>query len=296
MGIERIIAYATTPTNVLWSAVVSALVAAIVSYLLKRKESRDKAQLDYEYEQRRKQRELNGLYHGRIVNSANSLMQRQWNLYKNSENNWLRSTGCYADDGYYLLSTCHRFLSVLCLLRQLEKKAILLDNRTTERREYTFLNFITMMQWVMTDVALFEGIKYDPSIPRDHFFSDSLRQQSDHFVLNDDPMSFEQFSSSLSNSNNLFPTLDFFNGLSSGEGRLRWDRFVALHLILMAFINSFGYRRQYSSQDQFLEVANKIENKKVLLNLLNWLGRHDLGSDKEIKKLKKACAVISRRI
>jgi len=36
-------------------------------------------------------------------------------------------------------------------------------------------------------------------------------------------------------------TLDFFNDLHADKHRYRWDRLVALHVILMAFIEDFGY-------------------------------------------------------
>lgn len=34
---------------------------------------------------------------------------------------------------------------------------------------------------------------------------------------------------------------EFFNGMNRLEDRLRWDRIVVLHLILIAFINTIGY-------------------------------------------------------
>lgn len=85
----------------------------------------------------------------------------------------------------------------------------------------------------------------------------------------------------------LQPVLNFFDGLSKGEPRLRWDRLVALHLVLLAFVNSFGYDWQYSDRKKFEEVASKFNYRTVLVNLVHWLGRHHLDKDDQVKQIIK---------
>jgi hypothetical protein len=69
---------------------------------------------------------------------------------------------------------------------------------------------------------------------------------------------------------------------------LRWDRLVALHLVLLAFINRFGYARQRSQQDQFNDAARQMRHAQVLENLVAGLPRRDLGTDREARRVVKS--------
>ncbi len=275
-------------TDLLWAAIVSAIVSAGVSYFFKRRENRHKAEVEYEYEQRKRLRELIGRYHGRLLNAANSLNYRFWNLYSNEGKDWLKMDGAYQNAGYYFASIVYRFLNVCALLRQLENEAIFLDARIADKKDFLFLNYVASLQWVMTDVALFHGLKYDTSIQSDHFFADKFRHYSEICWRNGQFVSFDEFQENVINNPEIERVLQFFDSLRSDENRLRWDRIVAMHLLLLAFINNFGYKRQYSGQDHFDRVAKKMRNVGVLENLAAWLPRHDLDSDKEAGRILKA--------
>lgn len=276
----------TAPTNILWVAAVSAAISTAISYFFKRSETRHKLEVEYEYEQRKRLRELIGRYHGRLLNAATSLNYRLWNLYAHHDRGWLNVNGVYYQGaGYYFVSTVYRFLSVFALIRQLETEAVLLDRRIAEKKDYTFLNYAAALHWVMTDVALFDGLAYDSSFQKDHFFSDYFRHYSDACSKDQALLAFEEFRAGPYCSNELEPVLSYFDGLRPDEPRFRWDRLVALHMILMAFNNVFGYRRQHSSQEDFDSAAKKLQNRKILTNLVKWLNKHDLGSDKEARKI-----------
>ncbi len=81
------------------------------------------------------------------------------------------------------------------------------------------------------------------------------------------------------------PLLKFFDGLNFDENRLRWDRLITLHLILMSFLNRFGYKIQKSSKEQLYKITITIKSKEIIQNLLFWLEK--LGLNKETKDLRK---------
>lgn len=287
----------TTNTELLWAAIVSAIVSACVSYWFKRRETRHTAEVEYEYEQRKKLRQLIGSHHGRLLNAANSMNYRLWNLYANHEKAWLDVSGDYTNqDFYYFRSSVYRFLNVCALVRQLEAEAVLLDTRIAQKKDFVFLNYATALHWVMTDVALTDGLPYDSFHQTDHFFSDHLRQYCDICLRNGNFVSIEEFSGLLNSTSGLDIALRYFDGLTRDEPRLRWDRLVAFHLLIMAFINSFGYKRQYSNQEQFFLVAQQMRNQKVLENLVVWLPRHDLGHDPEAKKIIRAATKVRKSL
>ncbi len=278
----------TAPTSVLGAAVVSAVVTGSITAWTKRSENRHKMAVDYEYEQRRKLRALIGLYHGRLLQAVESLSHRMENLYTNYDKRWLDRGNDKA--GYYLSSTVFRFLHVSALIRQLESEALLLDPRIASKQDFAFLSFVAALHWVMTDVALFEGLPYDPFNERDHFFSDHLRRYSKCCVEVDRLLTYDEFEAGPAMSSVLAPVFAFFSGLHRDEDRYRWDRMVAMHLLLMAFLNVFGYKRQHCKAEAFAHAASMIQNPGVLVNLVSWLPRHDLAATKAVRQMVKDIA------
>jgi hypothetical protein len=279
--------------SVLLASLISVIVSAAVSYLFKRCETRHNAEVEYEYEQRKKLHELTGRYHGRLLNAANSLNYRLWNLYSNHQNEWLKVDGRYEQGGYYFSSTAHRLMSFFALVRLVESEAILLDARIATKKDFLFLNYIAMFHWVMTDVALFNGCEYDSSKQIDHFFSDQFRHYCELCSKGGECLSFEAFKKGPYLNEEFSEVLRFLDGLSPYDGRLRWNRVVALHLLLMAFLNTYGYKRQKTNSARFLFVAKQATNVACLKNIVAWLTRHDLDSHRGarniIKAVKKVC-------
>jgi len=181
------------------------------------------------------------------------------------------------------------------LTRQFENEAIYVDRRIAEKKDFVFLNYIEAIRWVMTDVALFDGVLYDSSHQRDHFFADNFRQYCDGCAAEGRFITYEELQDRVERVRSLDPVLRFFDSLQRSEDRLRWDRLVALHLLLMAFVNSFGYQPQYSSQTHFDSVAGQVRRPQILENLVDWLPRHGLGKDKESRRIVRACQTLKKR-
>ena len=273
-------------TKLLAAAIVSAAVSAAILLGTKYFELRDKLATEYKHEQRKKLKELTGRYYGRTLRSAVSLNNRLWNLYQNHDKGWLEAYGRYETNcGYYLLSFVHRALSLFALVRQFEAEAVYLDSRIAHKDDFVFMNYLETLYWTMTDVALFDGVKYDPTLQADHFFSDRLRAYCDSCIGPSGIITHDALAEKIRTDRSLDGMLRFFDGLTKNESRLRWDRIVILHLLLMCFINRFGYKTQYSTEGQMREVASQLNNNQILLNLKSWLPRLGLARDKEAKKL-----------
>jgi hypothetical protein len=284
-----------TNTNLLWAAIVSAIVSAVVSYVLKRREIRFNLSAEYEYEQRKKLRTLIGYYHGRTLQAANRLNQRFWNLYTYLGKGWLNVKGDYSNAGYYFNTTSHRFLHVCTLARRFEAEALYIDARIAEKNDYAFLNYLSAFIWCVTTASLFEGFDYDVANPKDHFWGDVLRSGCDSCWVNDQFVSLEMFEERLKKDRSLDGILSIFDGIHPHEARFRWDKMVAFHLLLLAFINRFGHQSHRSTQQKFLEVAEQAQRLSILQNLVQALDKLGLGKDPEASNIAWAVKVISER-
>jgi hypothetical protein len=266
-------------------SLLTVVVATPLRYAIDKRALRYRLKTEYEYEQRKKLQTLIGLYHGRMLEAAESLNHRLWNIYENEAKGWLDLSGHYGDldSSYYFRTTVYRFLHLFSLSRMFEREAIYIDSRITAEKDLNFLKYLKALEWVVTDVALFEGLEYDPFHSTDHLFRDQLREMCDTCCPKRQFLSLEEFRGFLKGGHRLSPALQLFDGLSADEARLRWDRIVALHLVLLAFINTFGYDMQRSTRQQFEEVAARLNNTQVGYNLKKWIPSLGLAKQREAK-------------
>lgn len=274
---------------------VTVLFTPVGSYLIAKRELRDRLKTEYEYEQRKKLRNLIGRHHGRVLQAAEDMNYRTWNLYTNEDKGWLDVSDDYREvgadpDNYYFQTTVFRFLALMSVVRRFEAEAVYVDSRIAESTDFRFLKYLRAIFWVVTDTALFQGLPYDPYHFKDHFFRDDLRRACDSLLIREENSEERSFPSldevreKMGAEGTLDSTLGFFKGLCSDEKRYRWDRVVALHLLLLAFINDFGHEFQRSTGEQMEQVADEFETDEVPRNLLTWLSR--LGLAKEGNAMK----------
>lgn len=281
--------------NLLWAAIVSAIVSAAVSYFLKRREIRFNLSAEYEYEQRKKLRNLIGNYHGRVLQAANRLNQRFWNLYTYVGKGWLSVKGDYSNAGYYFNTTAHRFLHVCTLAQQFEAEAVYIDARIAEENDFAFLNYLSAFMWCMATASLFEGLEYDIEKPRDQIYADVLRTGCNSCWINNQFISLEMFEDRLKNDRSLDGILAIFDGVNPQEERFRWDKMVVFHLFLLAFINRFGHKSQHSNKEKFLEIAEQAQQLQILKNFVRSLNKLDLEKDPETSRIVWAVETIEKR-
>ena len=268
------------------------LFGAPLKYCLEKRALRSKLATEYEYEQRKNLRALIGKYQGRMLEAAETLSHRLWNLYENQDKGWLDADGDYKGCGYYLPSFVYRFLNFYAMARRFESEAILIDSRIAEERDLDFVKFVKAFAWAICDVALFDNTGYDTKYATDHFFRDQLREICDLCIEGEGFLGHEELRSVLLKGSNSQAVFRFFDGLKKNESRLRWDRLVTVHLLLMAFVNGFGYDMQKSTPQQFIDVSQQANGPEVLRNLASWLPKLGLEKNRQVKLITNAVKAV----
>jgi len=201
------------------------------------------------------------------------------NLYVFEDRRWLDNP-----NGYYSRTTQYRFLAISSLARAFEREAFFIDSRIAEPRDFDFLRFIKAFLWATTSVELFRGLPYDETNSTDHFFADQIRQLCDEFCPSPDKtLSFSEFERRVGEGETFDAVVEFFHGLHSSETRLRWDRLVALNLLLIAFLGTVGYTTHQTSIPELLEVAKKIRYPEVRANFIRRLSKLGLANQPQMK-------------
>jgi hypothetical protein len=264
------------------AAVLAAVVAAagtLTGVLLAGRAEALKLRSQYRQQERNQLRELIGEFHGRMLETAIDWDRRMWQLY-DDDGTWLRSkdgeqlvAAEYAKSEQYLFrSYVFRFLSLCAIARKFETQAFYIDAqaRIARERDLDFLKYAKGFLWAMTHADL---TPQDGMPGSDHFPNDQFRPLLDlcyrHDVdgipgtaVGDDDVIFDfrRFGAFAARVvtvtddaeqewRDLRKAFDYFNGLRRDdyEGdrpRYRWDRLVVLHLLVIGFINTFGYEWQ----------------------------------------------------
>jgi hypothetical protein len=264
------------------TALVTTVAATPLRYVVDRALLVQKSKTEYEFEARKELRSLIGRYHGRVLDAAVDLHHRMVNLYGDE---WdpvryrrLDVRG-QPDDNYYYLSTVRRFLNLAALCLRFEQEATFIDARIAERGDREFLYFIRAFRWAMVSEKPFvisEG--YPHGEARDHFYSDQYRALCAVISTEQPFLDQRAFEALLASGHDLQPLLDYFDGLSPREPRFRWDRLVFLHVLVMAFINAYGYPMQESRPQDFVRTLEQLQHREAGPKLVGRLGR--LGLDR----------------
>lgn len=277
-----------------FTAVATTVTAGPLRLWVDQRLQRSKAKTDYEFEQRRELRQKVGGYRGRLLEAATSLNYRLDNLRENRRESvggdcseaWLDVKADYASpstERYYFRSTVYRFMALIAVANRFERAAVYVDPRFGEPEDELIVFYVRALRWALTDPKLFARLvpPYKASEPTAHFYTDELRRMCATLTREDDELlDLHDVEKILEGEHELLSVLKFFDGL--GQPSLKWDRLMAFHLLLKAFINAIGYTANRSEQIWFDDVAQVIHEPQVARNLEDWLPRlglvHDAGA------------------
>jgi hypothetical protein len=260
------------------TAFVTMLITIPLRLFLDGRLNRNRERTKWEFEHRRELRKKIGQYHGRLLEAATSFNYRLVNLDEKWPKGWHSVSGKFAAPSQvqeYLRTLVYRFLVLQGLVTRFQREVMFIDSRIGKRDDQVFLFYLKALQWTMTDEKLFAGLDYDSSSEEAHFFTDHLRRMSDAIWVNGEPLEWAQFEALLQEQKDWTTVLEFFDGIEPGD--LRWDRLRAYRLVLMGFINTFGYKMQRSPRDWIRAVAGGIQHPEVAANLYRWIPKFDLG-------------------
>ena len=264
-------------------AVATTLATSPVRYLVDSRLQQARARADYEYEQRKELRAKIGGYHGRLLETATSLNYRLGQIYAKRSEHWLNVEGDYTKRWprhYFFNSTVYRFMAFEGVANHFEREAIYIDSRIAEPTDRLFLYYVKALRWTLTETALFDGLGYGDD-PTDHFYTDHLRRMCASVWKDNGEglVDLRAFEDLLAEEHELEPVLKFFDRLDPDDSRqLRWDRLVAFQLVLMGFIETFGYEIHKTEAKWFDAVAGRMK-PEVATNLHDWLPKLGIGKD-----------------
>ncbi len=246
---------------------VSGCVTALTQFVINRRFFDYQLRKQHEQDERKKLRELISTYKGRMLEAALDWDRRAAQLYDGHYDDLCPPREEWLDHKqYYFQSVVFRFLQLMAISRRFEGEAFYVEPSIAEEKDFDLLRYAKGFLWV----AIHAEITPDDGLPGiDHFRSDALRPLLDlcysetaelpQTRTKQDELIFDrrrcmgllQRSEALEVKDEVEEVLGFFDRLRPDEydernggrrQRRRWDRVVALHLFVLAFIGRCGYR------------------------------------------------------
>lgn len=248
--------------------------------------------MEYKYEQRKKIKSILSKNKIQLLNSCESLNHRLWNFTAHYQDKWHFVSGQYSEtNNYYFNSFVYRLMCVFAWIKKTEDEMVYLDTTTALREDMEFIKYLRILPQLFYDVALFKDLPYDDFYETDHFFRQNLEKMAQCLINGDAVCTYSQFELDLDKyAKELRTACRFIDGLSPDENRLRWDRLQLFHLTLIAFLNSFGYDFQVTSDDKIRNLLSRQRNNKLIDNYVELLERNKIVNQKAFKKIIKLVA------
>lgn len=313
------------PTTALQTVLISAgtttTLGAAAQYLAGRFSLDYQLRRQHNQEQRRNLYELISRYHGRVLEAALDWDRRAVQIHRGRYDMLDPDDDKRLDpDQYYYQSVIFRFLQLMAIARRFEAEAFYFDARIAKDRDFDLLRYAKAFLWVMIHAELSprDGLEN-----LDHFRSDAFRplldlcyaepvddgghpllpatrsRQGELIFDRERCMAILHRGEELGHGRQVRELLEFFDGIrpdefdATGRQRRRWDRLVALHLLVLAFVHKCGY--SWHREEDFASTARAVADllldpQNLAEEFARWLPRLGLGDDEEIALLLGALA------
>ena len=172
-------------------------------------------------------------------------------------------------------------------MSKIESELIHLDTTIATSDDLDFIKFIRFYGRIFSDVAFFRGFEYDCNNETDHIFKNNLDELYHNIISEDELISYNKYLEKLTEnqSEGMESFYKLLDGVNPNEERLRWQWLQILKILNLAFLNSYGYDYQQTSDEKMKIAINTPMRSKLYGNFIFLLKEHKLDKQKEIKRL-----------
>lgn len=271
------------------TSIVTVTVALKVRSIFENRNYVFRLENEHRYEQRKRLKEILSQNKIQLLNSCEQLNHRLWNFTQHYMDGWHNANGDYTNSGYYFNSFVYRFVSVFAWIKKIEDEMVYLDTTIALKEDMDFIKYLRLLPQLLWDVELFKGFTYDVNYQYDHLFRYNLEKMAQCLVRDNRVCSYTEFQDNLSKyMEKLEDACRFIENMSPDEDRLRWDRLQIVHIAIIAFLNTFGYDFQFTSNEKLKNLLNRTRKNKLLSNFVEILDRNRLTKQKELKNIIEA--------
>ena len=282
-----------------------AIISAVVSFLtflftiiiknyFENKLHKRKLETEHKFNQQKKIKEVLAKYKGHLLSACDDFSQRMWRYYPMVEKDWLKISkkqSTYTEKGknYYMHSFIYRYLSVLAWIKIIEKKLIFIDTTLSSKNDLEFIKFLRVISLLFCELKFSDEVSGTDKYERSHIYRNNLNVLPDTIITKNEIKSYSEYLEKVYENlqEPLLRLYEWFDDISPFEDRRRWDRFYLFHLIVIIFLNNYGYDFQKTDKIKIKQLLDN-SHKEVDMNIFfDFLKDYLLDNNKEVNVLQK---------
>ncbi|MGJ0847752.1 hypothetical protein ACR77J_13765 [Tissierella praeacuta] len=242
--------------------------------------------LEHKYNERKKIKNILSKNKMFLLWAAEELNYRIWNLYNNYDKKWVDSNTTNKENlkGYYFKSFLYRISIFYTWIHKIESEIEYIDVTLADKEDLYFLKYLKVFTKLICNYQLINDYDktYGSHSQKDHLFANNLTEQCRN-LSQLDFMNDSVFLEWNLSHNNIFA--DYIKGIHPDENRYRWDVLQLLHILIMCFLNSYGYDYHYTTKEKFRNLLHApYMHKRLIPNFINLISSFKMESEPELKK------------
>jgi len=257
---------------------------------------------EFEFEQKKKLKQDIAKNKIPLLNIAEELNYRLWNLNENIDKRWLKISKKEWEeaDKYYTRSFVYRFLVFIHWILKTEKDTVSIDTTIADKNDILFLKYIKTFKDIFSEPKLLKELNYSNDTSSHHFFRNNLIGLSKIVVDNEKVLDFDEFKNKTKNKyNELNKVIKYFSEINNDNTDKNLNVLWCFHLIIISFLNKFGHTYQKTDKTKLKELTSIYKDKiKIKKGFENFVLKNKLEKELKyiIRKINNESPTIKHRI
>jgi len=241
---------------------------------------KQKLKLEYTFEQQKSIKEEISKTKTPLLQAAENLNFRMWNLLLHKEENWLSRTPdeWTRDEHHYIRSFVYKWICLIHWILKAEKSVGRYDATLSPKEDMLYLKHIKAIKFCLCDRLLIEGLGYVSTETDNHFYIDDLARFADYIEGNDGIIEFHAFEEKVKD--DIEPVTKvflFFSKTKHEPANKSMNMLRTLHLLVLKFLNEFGHEYQQTEQTKISNLlAGEYSDIAIVSEMKAFFKRHKI--------------------
>lgn len=269
------------------TAAITALLTTLIKSYIDRLNYKNKLQKDLEFEQQRAVKTTISNYKGHLIDTIGTLHNRLKFLAR-KEGYAKLSKGKVEKDDQILKSTIYRFLSSFAWMHLIKKEIIHFDPTKAHEEDLVMMKFLRILPLPFQDEDLESNMSRTfnkKSLIQSNIFEEMYKWM----IKEKQIISYSIFLQEFDDNLHLFESLqEYLINLKPETESTRWDRLFTFHLLIMCFLNRFGYDFQHNSEANMKKYIMRQGQYEMFKNIdKHLIQKFKLNKVEEVKNMLK---------
>jgi hypothetical protein len=265
------------------TTIVVLLLSAAGKWFYSKKSLHYKLKTEYTFEQQKSIKEEISKTKVPLLQAAETLNYRLWNLVAHADEKWLEiSQEKWIDPKHhYIRSSSYRILLLWHWILKAEVSVSAYDSTLSPKEDLLYLKYIKAIKYCLCDRLLIKELGYESTATNNHFYIDDLPEFTSLIIENGEVIDFHVFNKKIIDGTiKLDKILAFLSAYRKEWNNFTRSQLSVLHLLIVGFLNEFGHEYQNTDKEKIKElVSEKYNGVMIVKEYKRFLERHKLHKD-----------------